>query len=140
MATTRRTPRATRPAKSPAGRRPHRATPRKQCESSVPASQGQRAIRGRRLTGNQLYYLLTQVLAAAGLAGAVNRGALVHAFRHTYGTLLAATGQSMPAIRDLMGHASLTTTQGYIEASGRHTRAAAAANPTWAALDEILDD
>ncbi|MGI9023323.1 MAG: site-specific integrase [Acidimicrobiales bacterium] len=84
---------------------------------------------GRRLTTGQLDYLLRQVLAAAGLAGRRPAGANAHAFRHTYGTLLAAEGTPVADLRGLMGHASLATTQGYIDSVARDRQAAAAANP-----------
>ncbi len=84
---------------------------------------------GRRLTTGQLDYLLRQVLAAAGLANRRPAGANAHAFRHTYGTLLAAEGTPVADLRGLMGHASLATTQGYIDSVARDRQAAAAANP-----------
>jgi|GEM_PF-4133420 len=84
---------------------------------------------GRRLTTGQLDYLLRQVLAAAGLASRRPAGANAHAFRHTYGTLLAAEGTPVADLRGLMGHASLATTQGYIDSVARDRQAAAASNP-----------
>jgi len=84
---------------------------------------------GRRLTTGQLDYLLRQVLAAAGLANRRPAGANAHAFRHTYGTLLAAEGTPVADLRGLMGHASLATTQGYIDSVARDRQAAAASNP-----------
>jgi integrase/recombinase XerC len=97
-----------------------------------PASRSQGAAPragGRRLTTGQLDYLLRQVLAAAGLANRRPVGANAHAFRHTYGTLLAAEGTPVADLRGLMGHASLATTQGYIDSVARDRQAAAAANP-----------
>ncbi len=84
---------------------------------------------GRRLTTGQLDYLLRQVLAGAGLANRRPAGANAHAFRHTYGTLLAAEGTPVADLRGLMGHASLATTQGYIDSVARDRQAAAASNP-----------
>ncbi len=97
----------------------------------VGPAQGTTAPRagGRRLTTGQLDYLLRQVLAAAGLASRRPVGANAHAFRHTYGTLLAAEGTPVADLRGLMGHASLATTQGYIDSVARDRQAAAAANP-----------
>ncbi|MGI8778055.1 MAG: tyrosine-type recombinase/integrase [Acidimicrobiales bacterium] len=86
-------------------------------------------VGGRRLTTGQLDYLLRQVLAAAGLANRRPAGANAHAFRHTYGTLLAAEGTPVADLRGLMGHASLATTQGYIDSVARDRQAAAASNP-----------
>jgi len=84
---------------------------------------------GRRLTTGQLDYLLRQVLAGAGLSNRRPAGANAHAFRHTYGTLLAAEGTPVADLRGLMGHASLATTQGYIDSVARDRQAAAASNP-----------
>ena len=70
---------------------------------------------GRRLTASQLDHLLRQVLAAAGLGATKPAGANAHAYRHTYGTLLAAEGTPVADLQGLMGHASLATTQGYLD-------------------------
>jgi integrase len=56
-------------------------------------------------------------------------GANAHAYRHTYGTLLAAEGTPVADLQALMGHASLATTQGYLDSVARDRQAAAAANP-----------
>ena len=84
---------------------------------------------GRRLTASQLDHLLRQVLAAAGLGATKPSGANAHAYRHTYGTLLAAEGTPVADLQGLMGHASLATTQGYLDSVARDRQAAAAANP-----------
>ena len=84
---------------------------------------------GKRLTADQLDYLLRQVLIAAGLGTRKPKGANAHAYRHTYGTLLAAEGTPVADLRGLMGHASLATTQGYVDSVARDRQAAAAANP-----------
>jgi integrase/recombinase XerC len=73
---------------------------------------------GKRLTAAQLDYLLRQVLATAGLGSRKPAGANAHAYRHTFGTLLAAEGTP-----------PLATTQGYVDSVGRDRQAAAATNP-----------
>ncbi len=45
------------------------------------------------------------------------------------GTLVAAEGTPVADLRGLMGHASLATTQGYVDSVARDRQAAAAANP-----------
>jgi site-specific recombinase XerD len=40
-----------------------------------------------------------------------------HDLRHTFGTRLAASGADVVKIRELMGHASITTTMRYMHAS-----------------------
>ena len=39
----------------------------------------------------------------------------------------------------LLGHASLATSQNYIEATGREQRAAVASNRTYHSLEKVLD-
>jgi len=95
-------------------------------QSTPPATLG---AGGRRLTADQLDYLLRAILAAAGLGSRKPEGANAHAYRHTYGTLLAAEGTPVADLRGLMGHASLATTQGYVDSVARDRQAAAAANP-----------
>ena len=103
--------------------------PRTSSRGDEAGSAEERRAGGRRLTTGQLDYLLRQVLAHAGLSNRRPVGANAHAFRHTYGTLLAAEGTPVADLRGLMGHASLATTQGYIDSVARDRQAAAAANP-----------
>ena len=95
-------------------------------ESTHPST---RRAGGKRLTAAQLDYLLRQVLVAAGLGSRKPKGANAHAYRHTFGTLLAAEGTPVADLRGLMGHASLATTQGYVDSVARDRQAASAANP-----------
>ena len=57
------------------------------------------------------------------------RGAAAHAFRHTVAMQLIGLGESATVVQDLLGHASLSSTQVYTKAAGRHVRAAANALP-----------
>lgn len=95
---------------------------------------------GRRMTDGQLDYQLRTILVWAGLGARKPDGAMAHAFRHTYGTLLAAEGTPVADLRGLMGHASLSTTQGYLDSVARDRQAAAAANPALAKLREASRD
>jgi integrase/recombinase XerD len=45
-----------------------------------------------------------------------------HKLRHTFGSLLAERGADIVAIRDLMGHASVATTQVYLHAHSDRLR------------------
>jgi len=56
-------------------------------------------------------------------------GAAGHAFRHTVAMQLIGLGESATVVQDLLGHASLSSTQVYTKAAGRHVRAAANALP-----------
>jgi len=49
-----------------------------------------------------------------------------HDLRHTFGTRLAASGADVVKIRELMGHASITTTMRYMHASDSRKRDAIA--------------
>ncbi|WP_256388091.1 tyrosine-type recombinase/integrase [Allokutzneria sp. NRRL B-24872] len=86
-----------------------------------------------------LQYLVRTSLRAAGVGDRVQRGALVHAFRHTFATRLAEDGASVIEIAKLLGHASITASQNYIDATAREQRMAAGSNRTYAALAEVAD-
>jgi site-specific recombinase XerD len=51
---------------------------------------------------------------------------------------LAEDGASASEIMVLLGHASLATSQNYIEVTGRERRAAAAGNRTYRALGDAI--
>jgi len=57
-------------------------------------------------------------------------GVAAHAFRHTVAMHLIGLGESATVVQDLLGRASLSSTQGYSKAAGRHVRAAANALPS----------
>jgi integrase len=68
------------------------------------------------------------------------RGALVHALRHTFATRLAEDGATASEIQRLLGHASLNTSQGYIDATASEQRAAARANRTYRTLRDLAGE
>jgi integrase/recombinase XerC len=84
-----------------------------------------------------LQYLVASCFRRAGVVDRVPRGAQLHALRHTFATRLAEDGATASEIMVLLGHASLTTSQNYIDATGREQRAAVAASRTYRALGEI---
>jgi site-specific recombinase XerD len=84
-----------------------------------------------------LEYLVKCCYRWAGIHDRVPSGASLHALRHTFATRLAEDGANAAEIMTLLGHATLTTSQNYIEATGRERRAAAASNRTYRALDEL---
>lgn len=106
----------------------------------VAAKPGEPKTGGGRMTYGQLSYLLDSALTSAGFGDRRAEGTLAHAFRHTFGTVLASEGARILDIRDLMGHSTLTTTQGYIDSVGREQRDAAARNTVYSALGKIYAD
>lgn len=95
---------------------------------------------GTRMTARQLDWLLDGCLKAAGLGNRRPKGAMAHAFRHTYGTTLAADGAPVAAIRKLMGHSSINTSQGYIDSLAREEREFAAKNRVYDVIDDLETD
>jgi integrase/recombinase XerC len=93
--------------------------------------------RGVPLQRGGLQYLVRSCYRRAGVADRVPRGAQLHALRHTFATRLAQDGASASEIMRLLGHASLATTQGYIEVTATQERAAVRANRTNRALRDL---
>ena len=62
---------------------------------------------------------------------------MVHVLRHTFAMRLAEDGASATEIQALLGHESLNTSQGYIDATANATRQAARANRTYRVVQRI---
>ena len=93
---------------------------------------------GEQLGRGGLQYLVSRAYREAGVSGQVPRGASVHALRHTFATRLAEDGATAVEIMRLLGHASLTTSQNYIDATAREQRAAIRASRTSRALRKAV--
>ncbi|GAA0497175.1 integrase [Paractinoplanes deccanensis] len=90
--------------------------------------------RGEPLKRGGLQYLVQSCYRRAGIHDRVPRGAQLHALRHTFATRLAEDGANASEIMRLLGHASLATSQNYIEVTAGQQRAAVRANRTNRAL------
>ncbi|AVT28748.1 integrase [Plantactinospora sp. BC1] len=93
---------------------------------------------GKPLRRGGLQYLVESCYRRAGITDRVPPGARLHALRHTFATRLAEDGASAPEIMRLLGHASLATSQNYIEVTGEQERAAVRANRTNRSLGRLL--
>jgi site-specific recombinase XerD len=91
-------------------------------------------VRGRRLTVDQVRYLVDRLYVRAGIRAQVPAGALVHALRHTFATAALEAGADVVELQELLGHASLETTRRYLSATGQGLRHVIQAHPSQAAL------
>ncbi|ASU79215.1 integrase [Actinopolyspora erythraea] len=93
--------------------------------------------RGEPLRRGGLQYLVRQSLRAAGVSDRVQRGAMVHALRHTFATRLAEDGANAAEIAKLLGHSSINSSQTYIDVTAREQRLSVRANRTHGVLNEL---
>lgn len=75
---------------------------------------------GRRLSPRSIQLLLKRYLALAGL----DRSLTPHKLRHTFATHMLDGGADLRALQELLGHASLGTTQIYTQVSAERLRKA----------------
>ncbi|MEU7999423.1 tyrosine-type recombinase/integrase [Micromonospora sp. NPDC049060] len=94
--------------------------------------------RGEPLRRGGLQYLVESCYRRAGITDRVPRGARLHALRHTFATRLAEDGASAAEIMRLLGHASLASSQTYIEVTAGQQRAAVRSNRTNRALAGLV--
>ena len=75
--------------------------------------------RGRRLTRQGFWVILKGLSERAGLGGKITP----HTLRHTFATHLLRGGAPLRHVQELLGHASITTTQVYTHLTSDHVRA-----------------
>lgn len=63
-----------------------------------------------------------------------HHGHSVHAWRHTFATLAVRSGADLPTVKDLLGHASVATTEIYIKVANVQAAAAIANHPASALI------
>ena len=73
---------------------------------------------GKRLARQQAWTMVKRAAASAGLAGRVSP----HTLRHSFATHLLEGGADLRIVQELLGHASISTTQLYTHVTGERIR------------------
>ncbi|WP_455501266.1 tyrosine recombinase XerC [Gemmiger sp.] len=81
---------------------------------------------GKRLSARRIEQIVARCLQSAGLSG---RGFSPHKLRHTAATLMYKGGVDMLALKEILGHENVSTTQIYTHINREQLRQAVAASP-----------
>ena len=81
---------------------------------------------GRRLSARRVEQIVARCLQSAGLSG---RGFSPHKLRHTAATLMYQGGVDMLALKEILGHENVSTTQIYTHINREQLKKAVAASP-----------
>ena len=74
--------------------------------------------RGRRLTRTMIFYIVRDVVSAAG----IHKDVSPHTFRHSFATHLLQGGANIRQVQELLGHESISTTEIYTHLDVEHLR------------------
>lgn len=102
-----------RPTLRAAATKPRRAAPAKQPVRAGDARAVFLNTRGRRLSRQSAWAIIQRAAGAAGLNGRVHP----HTLRHSFATHLIQGGADVRTVQELLGHASVQTTQVYTHVS-----------------------
>lgn len=74
--------------------------------------------RGARLTRNMVFLVVKKLAAAAN----IDKNVSPHTFRHSFATHLIEGGADLRAVQEMLGHASITTTELYLHVDREYLR------------------
>ena len=85
---------------------------------------------GKRLSARRVEQIVARCLQSAGLSG---RGFSPHKLRHTAATLMYQGGVDMLALKEILGHENVSTTQIYTHINREQLKKSCCCLPRWPA-------
>lgn len=80
---------------------------------------------GNKMSSRNAQKTLDQLAKLAGIQKKIHP----HSLRHSFATKLAAKGVSLASLKEILGHASITTTEKYLHVTPEHLRQALGSDP-----------